>query len=305
MKKEKKGIRGWLRVLMIVIPFGLSVGLMQMIAAKALGLNLANRSMQLTTFQTFVMEMAMVAGTLLVVWFFRKFVDEASFVSLGFGTQQLKQEVVSGLVTGTLLIVIGFVTLLSLGEIRVTGFHPELSSLVISILLFVAVAFVEELLFRGYILSNLMRSMNRWIALLVSSLLFAGVHMGNAHFVPLSFFSILLAGILLGLPYVFTKSLWWPMALHFSWNFFQGTIFGFNVSGNAEYNLITQSRNGDTLLNGGAFGFEGSLLAILLLLGAAVWFGVVHFKEERRQLALAVAAEVVTPVAVEAPATED
>lgn len=64
-----------------------------------------------------------------------------------------------------------------------------------------------------------------------------------------------------------------PNALHFSWNFFQGTIFGFNVSGEDTYSLITTTENLANIWNDGGFSFEASLLSILFqLLGLLIVF---------------------------------
>jgi len=133
------------------------------------------------------------------------------------------------------------------------------------------------------------------VALLVSSVFFSLLHMGNAHFTLLSFFSILFAGLLLGLPYIFTRSLWLPIALHFSWNYFQGTIFGFSVSGNAEYSLINQTRPSDTLLNGGEFGFEGSILAIVFLALAIGFLSFHYLKQEKLTAAVVFTEPEVAP----------
>jgi hypothetical protein len=79
-----------------------------------------------------------------------------------------------------------------------------------------------------------------------------------------------LAGILLGTPYIFTQNLSIPFALHFSWNFFQGTIFGFNVSGKTIYSIISFSCPQETIWNGGKFGFEGSIICMFLQVMAIV-----------------------------------
>ena len=81
-----------------------------------------------------------------------------------------------------------------------------------------------------------------------------------------------LAGILLGLSYIYTKNLWFPIAFHFSWNLFQ-TIFGFNVSGQNTYSLIEFEITENTILNGGDFGFEGSIFAtiFMILTSTGIW----------------------------------
>jgi hypothetical protein len=281
MNKIRKPVKGWLRVVLIIIPFILFAGISQMVGVMVLGLKPAERHLTLDTFQTTVLELFLLLGTFAVVGIFRRWIDRESFRSLGFGLKYLKQESLIGVLLGFVMISAGFVLLLLLHEISWVGTNPDAVKLLISLVLFVAVGFTEELLFRGYILNNLMLSMNRYVALLVSSVLFSLVHLGNANFDWFSFLSILLAGLLLGLPYIYTKSLWLPVALHFSWNFFQGTIFGFNVSGNQEYSLITQSRAADTLLNGGKFGFEGSVLAAVFLSLAIVALAIYYRRKEK------------------------
>jgi hypothetical protein len=279
---ESKGVtKGWLRVVLIIVPFFVFIGVSQMMALLVLGIELSARNFVPNTFQNTVLALSMLLATITVVAMFREWVDKESFRSLGFKLKDAGKDWAVGLLLGLVMISAGFILLIILKEISWAGTKVDLSSLLLSVVLFLAVAFNEELIFRGYILSNLMRSMNRYVALVVTSVLFSLVHLGNDSFSWFSFLTILLAGLLLGLPYLYTKSLWLPVALHFSWNFFQGTIFGFNVSGNKEYSLITQSREADTLMNGGAFGFEGSILSVIFLAIAICSFWFYHSRKER------------------------
>jgi uncharacterized protein len=126
------------------------------------------------------------------------------------------------------------------------------------------VAVSEELVFRGYLLHNLLQSTNKWVALLISSALFAGIHLGNPDVGILPIIEIFVGGLMLGINYIFTRNLWFGIALHFAWNFFQGPVFGFDVSGVPLPSLMQQDVNGPTWLTGGAFGLEGSVLALVL-----------------------------------------
>ncbi|MDA9294917.1 CPBP family intramembrane metalloprotease [Flavobacteriaceae bacterium] len=137
-----------------------------------------------------------------------------------------------------------------------------MQEILISFLLFTIVAIVEETLLRGYVLRNLMYSFNKYIALIWSSILFSLMHGFNPIIDTFALIELFLAGILLGQSYIHTKNLWFPIALHFSWNFFQ-THFGFNVSGQDTYSLIEFSIVENNLWNGGDFGFEGSWLSII------------------------------------------
>ena len=281
MNELKRVTKGWVRVVLIIVPFFIFVGVSQILAMMILGIKLSERNLVPNTFQMTVLTLSMLLGTVSVVAMFREWVDKESFRSLGFKLKNALNESLIGILMGILMISAGFFLLLFLHEIDWVGTEPDLSSFLLSIILFAAVALNEELIFRGYILSNLMLSMNRYVALVVTSILFSLVHLGNDSFSWISFLTIILAGLLLGLPYIYTKSLWLPIALHFSWNFFQGTIFGFSVSGNKEYSLITQSRPADTLLNGGNFGFEGSILSALFLSMAIVALWIYYFRKER------------------------
>ena len=136
------------------------------------------------------------------------------------------------------------------------------------------VALTEEILVRGYFLRNLMVSFNSYLALFISALIFSLMHLSNPNVTPVSLTIIFLSGLVLGLPYVYSKNIWFPVALHFSWNFFQGPIFGFNVSGTTIYKLIETRYKTANYWNGGEFGFEGSVLAVFFLLSA---LAVVYF----------------------------
>ena len=290
MKRPRKPVQGWLSALLIILPFVIITASSQMLALLVLGIKISDRHFQPDTFQLAVLEMFLLAGTFIIVGIFRRWVDRGSFRSLGFESTGLGRELFTGLWLGAAMISAGFVLLVALGEIAWVATNADVQKLFWSLVLFMAVALTEELIFRGYILNNLLRSMNRWVALLVSSLFFSLVHMGNANFTFLSFISIFLAGLLLGLPFIFNKRLWLPVALHFSWNFFQGPVFGFNVSGNNEYSLITQSRSADSMLNGGKFGFEGSICAVIFLSAAILLLGM-YYRRKEQQVNLEISSE--------------
>lgn len=157
-----------------------------------------------------------------------------------------------------------FFLLLLTNQIQFIQIKLSLNELILNCAIFILVAFTEEIFVRGYILNNLMGSINKFLALIISSVIFAIMHLANPNINLTSFTNLILAGILLGLPCIYRRNLWPSIAFHFSWNFFQGSIFGFNVSGLNGYSVITQMRRDDTIWNGGSFGFEGSVLAIII-----------------------------------------
>ena len=123
--------------------------------------------------------------------------------------------------------------------------------------------------------------MNKWWALIISSVLFASMHWANDNVNWLSIITIFIAGLLLGINYIYTKNLWFGIFMHFGWNFFQGSVLGYNVSGiETGSSIMQQSINGSEYLTGGKFGFEGSIICPILLL---LMFFVFIWEYERRK----------------------
>ena len=199
------------------------------------------------------------------LWLFMKFIDRKPLMSLGLKYEGFQQDFKFGLILGAGLIAIGFFSLFILGYVRVESFSFPFLDIVLYFILFVVVAFHEEIMLRGYILRSLMESMNRYLALAVSSLIFMTVHLLNPNISFLGAVNLFLAGIVLGIYYVHKSNLWLPIGMHLTWNFFQGPIFGFEVSGIKSQSLIKQTVNGSDLITGGQFGFEASLLATVLI----------------------------------------
>jgi membrane protease YdiL (CAAX protease family) len=166
--------------------------------------------------------------------------------------------------------------------LKVTSVHFDPISMFFYLLMFIVVALNEEILMRGYVLINLMDSMNKYIALVVSSLLFSAMHLMNPNVSLVSVINLFLAGILLGIYFIHKGNLWCPIGMHLTWNFFQGPIFGFEVSGEITNSLIVQEITGPELLTGGKFGFEGSLLATVAIIVLTI---VIHLKHKKVEVA--------------------
>ena len=257
--------QGWKNILKIIIPYFLSVGLFALIAFYLVGLDIANyKIIKETTEQRFIITFFSLLGTWAVIWLFRKYIDHKTFTSLGFNKTILIKDIFLGLAFGFVIMLIGFTCLLFTKQIIFLNIQFKPIELMLSVGIFIFVAISEELFLRGYVLNNLLVSFNKYIALLISSLLFSLIHAANPNFSLISFIGLFIAGLFFGLSYIFTRSLWFPIALHFGWNFFQGTIFGFNVSGKDTYSLLATKNNSLNILNGGDFGFEGSILSIIL-----------------------------------------
>lgn len=172
-----------------------------------------------------------------------------------------------GFLLAAVLYGIGFGLSLALGEVKVTGVHWQPGRLAGAWLFFLLVALFEEILVRGFILGRLLRSgMNRFLALFLSASLFGLLHLFNPHVGLLPLVNLVLAGMMLGASYLYTRNLCFPVSLHLFWNWIQGPVLGYPVSGMGSMATCLQLQvPHPTALNGGAFGFEGSLLCTVLV----------------------------------------
>jgi membrane protease YdiL (CAAX protease family) len=170
-----------------------------------------------------------------------------------------------------------YIVMLGLGWLTFEGFAWEfdpVNVVIVSVLtffvVFIFVGWNEELLSRGYHLQTIASGLNLFWGVVISSAIFGLLHLGNPNATWVSAAGIFFAGVYLAYGYIRTRQLWLPIGLHIGWNFFEGVVFGFPVSGLADiYKLIRIQVHGPELWTGGAFGPEAGLIVLpALLLGA-------------------------------------
>jgi membrane protease YdiL (CAAX protease family) len=263
------------RIFLFIISSFIIVGIIQLIGTLIIGIDITVLAYKETSKEKLILSCFILSGTFLVIWLFMKYVDKEQFISLGFQTKNRWKDFITGIMLGFMIMMIGYFLLILFKEILFIKVNFDFKELLISIAIFSIVAIVEETLFRGYILKNLMSSFNKYVALFITSILFSLAHGFNPNIDVFSLFNLFIAGMLLGLSYIYTKNLWFAIAMHFSWNLFQ-TLFGFKVSGQESYSIIEFKINEGNLLNGGDFGFEGSYLSIiaqlLTIIGIIIYF---------------------------------
>jgi membrane protease YdiL (CAAX protease family) len=134
-------------------------------------------------------------------------------------------------------------------------------------LLFVA-ALAEEGIFRGYTLQTFARAHLAWVGVLVTLVFFGYVHLSNPNATPgMTFTNTALAGLWLAVGYLRTRSMWFPLGLHWSWNWALGWVFGLPVSGATivSHPLLQGTDLGPVWLTGGNYGIEGGVAATVAL----------------------------------------
>lgn len=225
---------------------------------------------------------AMLPAVTLATWIARRTVDRRSFQSLGLPTgNRVWGDLIAGALIPAPLFGLAYASFSALDWLQFEGWAwgqgaavEALLSLLVMLIVFVAVGFYEELLFRGYYLQNLIEGINLPAALVLTSAGFSLAHLGNFNASLASVVGITLAGFFLAFAWYRGGSLWLPIGVHIGWNFFQGPIFGFEVSGTPTPTLLQHSVTGPELVTGGAFGPEAGLIVIpLMALGSGlIWW---------------------------------
>jgi membrane protease YdiL (CAAX protease family) len=272
---EEQRLRSFFRILLFIFLFVLAVGVPAFIPVTAL---------------EYVLRGVLVLGIYFVVV---RYVDRRQWSFSGLKlSKQWWLECLAGAVIAAFVMGLIFLTEWFSGGLEITGFGWErngstfwLIPLLVFLVQMMSVGFYEEVMARGYLIPNITEGFTignitpqkaAIIAVILSSSLFGLMHAGNPNATLTAVLNIVLAGVMLAIPFVITGRLALPIGLHFGWNFFQGGIFGFRVSGMEFRNsLIQVQQGGPDWWTGGSFGPEAGfigILGILLILGISLLY---------------------------------
>src|SRR5690606_38169967 len=233
--------------------------------------------------QLVLMQLAWLIGFLLTLFLFAKLPPRKGCVQVGLIDCQVRKDLWLGAALGPVRRLLSFLILWLSGTDGNLLLHCDmpLSLLVVWFGVYLIVAFVEEMMFRGYFLNVFMDRYTPLASVLITSILFGSMHFLNPSFGWLGLVNITLAGVLIGLTYFIRKTIWLPLGIHFGWNFVQGTVLGFHVSGLEADAVFRHELSDNALLSGGAFGLEGSLvttLVCLIVIGLVYFYGKLNFQ---------------------------
>jgi membrane protease YdiL (CAAX protease family) len=223
------------------------------------------------------------------VWITGRFLDKRKLSEFGLTLSPTwKRELIAGILAGCIAMIGIWALQWAIGSIRFDGFGwnragvdswfwPVLTNMFVMM----CVGFYEELWSRGYQLKVLSEGLHVGpiqpkvaviIATIVTSLLFGLLHAGNPNANTVSVVNITLAGIMLALPYILTGRLWVSIGIHFSWNFMQGAVLGFPVSGlPIRTSVIQTSQQGSDWFTGGNFGPEAGVVGLIAMTCLTIW----------------------------------
>lgn len=268
MSADQPRLRAGWRLLIQTILFFL-FGIIIVILAASLGLD--NGGLVFGNVLNFIA----VTGS---VYIARRWLDKMSFESLGLKlSQQALVDILVGIGITVVQMGLIFVAMLGLGWLRFEGFAWEFDPIntvftgVLTFLIgFIFVGWNEELLSRGYHLQTIASGINLFWGVIISSAVFGLLHLANPSASWVSTAGIFFAGIFLAYGYIRTKQLWLPIGLHIGWNFCEGVVFGFPVSGLDVYALTRIEVTGPEIWTGGPFGPEAGLIVLPALVIGAV-----------------------------------
>jgi len=213
------------------------------------------------------------------IYIARRFLDKRTFVSLGLQVnRQAFADIFMGIAITFIMMGLIYLTEVTAGWLTFESFAwqtESVSNVITAVMsfwvIFIFVGYNEELLSRGYHLQTFASGINMFWAVLISSSIFGIAHLGNPNATWISAAGIFFAGVFLAYAYIRTGQLWLSIGLHIGWNFFEGVVFGFPVSGLDIYRLIRHNVQGPEIWTGGAFGPEAGLIVLpMLLIGSAL-----------------------------------
>jgi len=237
--------------------------------------------------QAFVLY-AMFASGIAIIFLWIGFFEVRPISSLGFTKNGALKKYFSGFAIGVLMnsVVVGIMAIS--GSIDIASESVNLTGIdaigIVAIFLFgfIIQGASEEILSRGWMMQVIGSRYTPWLGVLISTIVFAALHLGNAGVNPPSVINLLLFAILMTLFVMKDGSLWSACAWHSAWNWMLGNVFGLSVSGSGEkVSIFDLNTTGNELISGGGFGPEGSLVTTFVLLIAIILLGLKIIKTSK------------------------
>jgi membrane protease YdiL (CAAX protease family) len=263
-KKQRILNAPFTRILLGLIVCFIAFILAQQVTGKILDLTPANKNLR-NLIKGIISSIAVVST---YIYFFKKY--EKREVS-EFSNQGIGKKILIGIGIGAFLQFLTVVVIIINGGFKIISVNP-VSDMIIPFTVAFSVAIFEEILIRGIIFRILEEKLGSYISLIITAIIFGGLHVANPNSTLLSGLCVgIEAGFLMGAAYIYARNLWFPIAIHFAWNFMQSGFFGAITSGNEKTaSLLTTKITGSQLITGGEFGPEGTIQAIIFCLLATI-----------------------------------
>ncbi|HHW4959716.1 TPA: CPBP family intramembrane glutamic endopeptidase [Streptococcus suis] len=242
-------------------------------------------------FVTLSLELLAFAFISLAIILWARFVEKSPWLGLGIRKKGALTDFLLGWGIGAAMLTTCVLLMWGFGAIQVTSFQFSanlVGEFLILVLAWSIQGTTEELLTRGWMFSSLAAKHNIPVGILISSLFFTFLHLGNDAISLIPLLDLTLFAILASLVMLKTGNIWVISGIHAAWNCFQGNVFAFPVSGTqAGQAFIAVETSGPDWLSGGAFGVEGSIISLLIQAGIITWLTYeLYFTSPSKQLEL-------------------
>lgn len=221
-----------------------------------------------------------------ILLLFVKYLEKTTFEYFGFSKENYLEVIKVG--TGLAIFsIVGIVAILLMSDNISLSLSKDLKigTIIILIILVLMQGILEEVVFRGYLMTRLAVKKGKWIAIILSSIFYLVFRMSNPSASKLDLINIFLISIVMSLLYWYFDNILVIAIFHAFWNCISGVVFGFNISGiKVSDTIFTVEEISDKqILTGGSYGIEGSIIATVFfaVLGLLVYMGL-YLKMFRR-----------------------
>ncbi len=204
-----------------------------------------------------------------------RFIERRSLSSMGFSKTKFLFRYIKGLGLGFLMFSFAVLICMMTGTLSITTIDTTIpiGLIVLFFIGFMIQGMSEEVFLRGYLMTSLGARTSIIWAIMINSVIFAGLHLLNPNVSFLALANLILFGVFASVYTLRTNNLWEIGAIHSIWNFAQGNIYGIQVSGMAmKASVLKATTIGESaLINGGEFGLEGGIAVTIVLGLATAW----------------------------------
>ena len=269
----RPGVRGMLLMLFRLVVFIALAAALSFLIRKLIPLPpmTAEKSLMTSGGELWLRAFRALLPTCLAYWLLVRFVERRKVDELA--PKKFLTHSAGGWLVGTGIMVLAAAAMAIAGAYRIDGINQDAYLLGPLMVLGILPGVTEEIVARGILFRVVEEGVGSWAALVFSALLFGFGHAANPGATVWSSVAIAIeAGLLLGMAYAWTRSLWFCMGLHAAWNFTQGPLLGIRVSGFDVKGLLQSHTQGYELISGGDFGAEASILAVIICVSVGLLF---------------------------------
>ena len=261
------------KIIIGLIVCGVIVSVGQLLVGKLLNLTELDKDIKNLINGIVVAILALVSYVTLYKFYEKREIKELS-------KNGLFKSLTIGIILGVLLQSLTILVIYLKGGYSIVSINPILFLVPPFAMAFTSAIF-EEILMRGIVFRITEEKLGSYFGLFISAILFGAMHLGNPNSSLTAALGLAIqAGLLLASAYIYSRNLWFPIAIHFAWNFTQSAIFGANVSGNSiSKTLITSKIEGAEWFTGGQFGPEGSIQATVFCFIVTIILLILSHKE--------------------------